>query len=112
MEQLTRLQTSRRAYRSHVTRILNKVDETLDKEIDELALTYLTTAVSQLEKKHEQITKLDEQIAELIQDPGELEEAIMDSEEGQDLIIENINKLKKQVELLSKQPRPATPRDN
>ena len=33
----------------------------------------------------------------------------MDSEEGQDLIIENINKLKKQVELLSKQPRPATP---
>ena len=81
MEQLTRLQTSRRTYRSHVTRILNKVDETLDKEIDELALPYLTTAVSQLEKKHGQITKLDEQIAELIQDPGGLEEAIMDSEE-------------------------------
>ena len=95
MEQLTRLQTSRRAYRAHVTRILNMVEETLAKEIDELVLTYLKTAASQLEKKHEQTVKLDEKITELIQDPGELEEAIMDSDEVQDLIIENINELNK-----------------
>ena len=36
MEQLTRLQTSCRAYRTYVTRILNKAEETLAKEIDEL----------------------------------------------------------------------------
>jgi len=66
-----------RAYHSHVTRILNKVEDTLAKEIDELALTYLKTSVTQLEKKHEQIYKADTQIAELIQEPGELEEAIL-----------------------------------
>jgi len=103
MEQLTRLRTSRRAYRSHVTRILNKVEETLTKEIDDLALTYLKTAVSQLDKKLEQITKLDAQITDLIDEPDELEETIMESEEVQDLIIENINDLNKRVELLSSQ---------
>ena len=40
MEELTGLQASRRAFRSHVTRILNKVEETLAKELDELAITY------------------------------------------------------------------------
>ena len=89
MEQLTRLRTSHRAYRLHVTRILNKVEETLTKKIDDLALTYLKTAVSQLEKKLEQITKLDAQITELIDEPGELEETIMESEEVQDLITEH-----------------------
>jgi len=92
LEQLTRLQTSCRAYRSHVSRILNKVEDTLAKEIDELALTYLKTTVTQLEKKHEQICKADTQIAELIQEPRELEEAILDSEELQDLIVGNIIK--------------------
>jgi len=101
MEQLTHLQTSRRAYPAHITRILNKIEETLAKEINELALTYLKTAVTQLEKKHEQICKADTQIAELIQEPEELEQAILDSEELQDLIIENINELNKRVEILS-----------
>lgn len=107
MEGLTRLRSSRRVYRSHVTRILTKVEETLAKEVDELARTYLRTAVTQLEKKHEQIIKLDQQIVELIQDPGELEETIMDSEEVQDLVMENINELNKRLEILSR-PTPAT----
>jgi len=47
-------------------------EETLTKAIDDLALTYLKTAVSQLKKKLEQITKLDAQITELIDEPGEL----------------------------------------
>ena len=72
MEQLTCLRTSRRAYCSHVMRILNKVEETLTKEIDDLTLTYLKTTVSQLEKKLEKITKLDAQKTELIDEPGEL----------------------------------------
>ena len=78
MEELTHLRTSRRVYRSHITRILTKVEETLANEIDELALTYLRTAVTQLEKKLDQIVKLDQQIMELIQNPGELKEMIMD----------------------------------
>ena len=81
MERLTRLRTSRRVYRLHVTRIRTKVKETLTEDIDKLALTYLKTAVTQLEKKYEQIVELDQQITELIQDPDELETAIIDAEE-------------------------------
>ena len=67
MDEPARLRTSRKAYRSHVTRILNKVEDTLANEIDELAITYLKTAITQLEKKREQIVKVDEQIVNLVQ---------------------------------------------
>ena len=103
MEEPARLRTSRKAYRSHVTRILNKVDDTLANEIDELALTYLRTAITQLEKKNERITTLDQQIIDLAQDPNELETAILDAEELQDLILEKINELNQQVDTLSRQ---------
>ena len=109
MEELTRLQTSRRAYRSHVTRIFNKVEEALAKEIDELGVTYLKTAVTQLEKKREQIVKLDQQILDRLQDPTDLEDAIMDSEELQDSISEKINELNTCLELLQLPPPPPTP---
>ena len=105
MEELTRLQASRRAFRSHVTRILNKVEETLAKELDELAITYLNTAVTQLERKREQIVQLDEQIFVRIQDATALEEAIIDSEELQDLILEKVNELNRRVELFQLHPR-------
>jgi len=81
------------------------VEKTLTKEIDELAQTYLRTAVTQLEKKLDQIIKLYWQIMELILEPDEIEETIMDSDEVQDLIMENINELNKRVETLS---RPTT----
>ena len=101
MEELTRLQTSRRAYRSHVTRIFNKIEDTLTHEIDELAITYLRTAVTQLEKKLDQIVKIDQEICGLIEDTNTLEDTIMDSEELQDTIAEKINELNKRIELLS-----------
>jgi len=91
-----------------VTRILGKVEETLAKEIDEVALTYLRTVVTQLQKKLDQISKLDEQIMELIQEPEELEEVILDSEEVQDLIVEKINELNTRLEILSR-PTSHTP---
>jgi len=91
MEESDRLRTSRKAYCAHITRILNKVEAMLDTEINELALTYLRTAIAQLEKKKEQITTLDQQIIDLTQDSDELEMAIMDAEELLDLILEKIN---------------------
>ena len=103
MEEPEHLRTSRKAYRAHVTRILNKVDATLDTDIDELALTYLRTAITQLEKKKEQITTLDQRIIDLVQDPDDLETAILDAEELQDLIMEKINELNQRVEMLSRQ---------
>ena len=77
MEGLIRLQTSQRAYRSHVTRIFNKVEETLANEIDELTITYLNTTVAQLEKKKEQIVKLDQQIVKLDQQIVKLDQQIV-----------------------------------
>ena len=109
MKRLTRLRTSRRAYRSHVTRIFGKVVETLATELDELVVTYLNTAVTQLEKKKEQIVALDEQIFELIQESTKLEEAIMDSEELHDTIMEKVNELNKRVDLFQRENRSATP---
>ena len=62
MEELTRKWTSQKAYCSHLSRILNKVEDTLANDIDELALMYLKTAITQLEKKQEQIIHLDQQL--------------------------------------------------
>ena len=76
MEESDHLGRSWKAYHMHVTRILNKVEATLDTDIDELALTYLRMANTQLEKKKEQIITLDQHIIDLIQDPDELETAI------------------------------------
>ena len=103
MEEPNRLRASRKAYRTHVTRILNKVEATLLVDIDEIALTYLRTAITQLEKKREQISTLDQRIIDLEQDPDELEAVILDVEELQDLIMEKINELNQRVEMLSRQ---------
>ena len=81
----------------HVTRILYKVEETLAAELDKLTITYLNTAVTQLERKGEQIFVR-------IQDTTALEEAIRDSEELQDLILEKVNELNRRVELFQLHP--------
>ena len=57
-----------------MTRIL---EDTLANDVDILALAYLKTAITQLEKKQEQIINLNQRITELIQDPDELETAIL-----------------------------------
>ena len=93
MKESDRLRKSWKANRAHVARILNKVEVTLDTEIDKLALTYLRIAIAQLEKKKDQITTLDQRIINLTQDSDELEMAILDAEELQDLILEKINEL-------------------
>jgi len=79
MEESDRLRTSQKTYRAHITRILNKVEATLDTEIDELALSYLRMAITQLEKKKEKITTLDQRIIDLIQDSDDLETATLDT---------------------------------
>lgn len=94
MDETGRLRTSRKAYWVHVTRILNKVDDTLTNDVDELALR---TMITQLEKKKEQITALDQQIIDLVKDPDELETSILDAEELQDSILEKINELNQRV---------------
>ena len=45
MEELAHKRTSQKEFWSHAMKILNKVEETLADNIDELTLTYLKTAV-------------------------------------------------------------------
>ena len=42
MEELTRLQASRKGFKSHMTRLYNKVDELIDNEVDEYSVALLT----------------------------------------------------------------------
>ena len=69
MEQLDRLQASRKGFKSHVTRLYNKVDELMSKEEDEYSVALLTKAMEQLKSKGDKLNKIDEQIATLINDP-------------------------------------------
>jgi len=84
MEQLTRLHASRKGFKSQVTRLYNKVDELMEKEVDKYSITLLTKAIEQLTDKGDKLDKINEQIVTLIDDPHELEEYIVESEELKD----------------------------
>ena len=65
MAEITRLQNSRKAYKSHVTKTFKKVEELMAIEvIDELQLSSLKTSQEILMKKKETIHQLDAQILE------------------------------------------------
>ena len=89
MEEPEHLQTSRKAYHVHVTRILNKVEATLDTAIDEQALTYLRTAITQLQKKKEQITTLDQRQCglHLVQDSGDVHAICLSWHSGSSIVV-------------------------
>ena len=100
MEELARLQASQKGYKSHVTRLNNKIDELLASEpVDEFAITSLNTAIEQLNRKKEKLSQVDQRAAELIESPEDLEEAIFDAEEMQDLILDKIAKVQTFIEL-------------
>lgn len=110
MEELQRLQSSRKAYKSHVTRTFKRVEELMATEtIDQFQLTALMTASEQLQKRKETIAQLDTRIVELITTPEGLEEAILETEETQDRILEKINHIGKFLELKTKSTTPSTP---
>ena len=99
MEELARLQASRKGYKSHVTRLNHKIDELLASEFDELAITSLNTAIEQLNRKKEKLSQLDQRVAELIESPDDLEEAIFEAEEMQDSILDKITKVQTLIQL-------------
>ena len=69
--------------------------------VDEFQLTSLMTASEQLQKRKETIAQLDTRILELLTTPEDLEEAILETEEMQDKILEKINQIGKFIELKS-----------
>ena len=93
MEEAHRLVSSRKAYRSHVTRLLRKVEEITQNKtvpmIEEPYLTTLITSVEQLESKSSILQELDTKIAEHTTNPDELENEIFKAVEIQDSISES-----------------------
>jgi glycogen synthase len=106
MEEIARLQASRRGHKSHLKKVLNKANEILKVEpskADEIALTTLKTTLEQLTRKQQLVRELDEKIAAKITDPKKLETEIYESEElslSCDLE-EKLNHIRKYIELCS-----------
>ena len=87
-----------------------KIDELLGEEVDDYSITSLTTAIEQLNRKMERIAQIDEQILTLIDDPTELEQAVLDREEVRDNILDKIARVRRYIELkTTTQPRATTP---
>ena len=74
MEGLTKLQGSRKAFRSHLTRIYGKVDALdLTQPLTEAIATDVTTYIEQMNRKAETLRQLDAKISSAIEDVSELE---------------------------------------
>ena len=100
MEDLTCLQASRKGFISHVTRIYNKVDKSINKEVDEYSVALLIKAMEQLQSKGNKLNKIDEQITTLFDDPHELEDYRLDTKEPQDGITDKLTRIQTFIELL------------
>ena len=99
MEELTRLQTSRKAVKGHITRLHYKMDELLTGDFDDYTISSLTTAIEQIKKKGDRIAQIDERIAVLTDDATELESAMYEAEALQDEIVEKIARAARYIEL-------------
>ena len=76
-----------------MTRICNKVDELIDKEVDEYSVALLIKAMEQFQSKGDKLNEINEQITTLIDDPHELEDCILDTEELQDGITDKLTRI-------------------
>lgn len=57
------------------------MDELIDKEVDKYSIALLTKTLEQLQSKGDKLNIVDEQIVTLVNDPYELEDYILESEE-------------------------------
>ena len=101
MEELTRLQASRKAFKGHVTRLHSKINELMVTEFDDYTIMSMTTAIEQLKKKSDKIAQIDEKIATQIYYDTELES---DTEEFQDKILDKIARAQRFMELITAKP--------
>ena len=79
MEDISHLKASRRAHRSHLTRIFGRVEEILESDEipSEKQTITLNTSLEQIETKKGTVEELDAKIYEAIQDPVTLEAEIL-----------------------------------
>ena len=100
MEELQRKKASRKAYRSHLTRLLRKVDAILDSETrsTETQIATLTSSIEQLTERGTLLRELDGQIATTIQTENELEAEIIEAEATQEAIRDKISQIQRKID--------------
>ena len=112
MDEARRSASSRKAYRSHVTSLLKKVEELTGNgtltTVEEPHLTTLVTTVEQLESKRTTLAELDAKIADSITEPDELETEIFKAVEIQDTISEYTHLAKRVIDRSEHQPQVPT----
>ena len=98
MEELKRLRSSRRGYRSHLSKTLTSVAEILEGDptspLSELDAVLLANTLEQLQRKKEVLCDLNKKIAACITDEGELESEIYEAEEQETSLLDKIAKVK------------------
>ena len=89
MDALKRHRLSRRGYRSHLTRIIAATKDNIERDPSELTESDYTSLVDwqkQLDRKKEILTDIDAKIIGLIEEEGELESEVLETEEIQETI--------------------------
>ena len=96
MEEASRLRASRKAHRSHLTRIFGKIEEILQSDAipNEKQTATLKTSLQQIGAKRATVEELDSRISDTIQDPEALESEILDAEDIQFNVAEKITLIK------------------
>jgi len=98
-EGLDNLKGSRKAYRSHLTRIYGKLEDLdLTKPPNDDTTATVKSYIEQLQRKAESIQAIDGKIQSIMEDPSEIEGDVLDSLEIQDTLIEKITRLKHYLE--------------
>ena len=92
MEELQRLQASRRGHRGHLTKLLKKSKEIIEHQtaIDDLTRALAETTLEQLRRKQDVLKEIDGNIQQKITEAEDLEAEITEAEGFQDEIAENI----------------------
>ena len=100
MEESQRKKASRKAYRSHLTRLLRKVDAILDLETrpTETQIATLTSSIERLTERGTLLRELDTQIAATIETENELEAEIIEAEATQEAILDKISQIRRRID--------------
>jgi len=110
MEGMDKLKGSRKAYRSHLTRIYGKIEElNLTEPATEETYSLVTSFIDQLNRKAESLQQLDSKIQSMIEGADDVERDTFESIEVQDLLIEKLTRLKRYLEKNSSTTRTLPP---
>lgn len=79
MEDLQRKVASRRGHREHLTKLQNKMEDTMAREADAVRKAANGIYIGKMEQKRQKLSQLDSEIADLIEKLEDLEQEILES---------------------------------